>query len=405
MSSSLFLGLVFILILLPSGSISGINIKIIFLGLFAAVFVSYLITGGPSITIAELIFLCVTAAFLLTLTLNGVLNQQTSSTQVFFEARDICSTILIAWLGFFLIGRGIIPAEKLIAVVVYAMCAVSVFKLALEAASLSHMDVVGTLQSILPQSAFVTTGIGFDLFRLQLSDDILGPFTLFALLTPTVTGVRIGRLSRVIMPVVLLASGFITFSRYIWMLFAVALAAAIVIERNWKLLAATTLAGIAMAVLFSQFFAVVAYDRFQSTGVEISDAVRSEQSTALFEEFMRRPIWGKGLGAHATGIIRSDAFSYSYEIQWLALLMQVGIVGMIGVVLLLWVSVRDLIAARHPAKPWIALLFLLWLGAGFTNTYMTTSFAGVAFAMFIAIFHRIRYRRVIVAMAPNMLEV
>ena len=70
--------------------------------------------------------------------------------------------------------------------------------------------------------------------------------------------------------------------------------------------------------------------------------------------------------------------------------MQFGALGMAGIILLVGNSARDLIASRHRGRSWMALLFVLWLLSGWTNPYLTSSFAGATFGMFMAMFYRMR---------------
>jgi len=71
--------------------------------------------------------------------------------------------------------------------------------------------------------------------------------------------------------------------------------------------------------------------------------------------------------------------------------MQFGFLGICGIMVLIAASARDLLRARHPAKPWLMALFALWLLSGWTNPHLTSSFAGATFGMFMALFYSIRY--------------
>jgi len=130
-------------------------------------------------------------------------------------------------------------------------------------------------------------------------------------------------------------------------------------------------------------------DRFVRAA-ESSDTGRTEQARALWGEIKARPILGKGMGAHVATDSRTITQKYSYELQWLAFLMQFGIMGVIGILLLVAASTRDLVMAKHPAKPWVLLLFVLWLLESLTNPHITSSYAGAAFGLFMAMFYRMR---------------
>jgi hypothetical protein len=63
---------------------------------------------------------------------------------------------------------------------------------------------------------------------------------------------------------------------------------------------------------------------------------------------------------------------------------------MMGLLILVGLSACDLVLAKHPAAPWMWIVFLVWLFSGFTNPYLTSSYAGGTFGLFMAMFHRMR---------------
>jgi O-Antigen ligase len=390
-TSALFLFLMFFLVFLPSGTLFGVNVKVIALGTFLAVFALDVITGAEILRLSHIMFLMSVGTFLGLWTLIGLLNAGTDSSQVLYELRDVASTIFIAWLGILLIREEIVKAESLITSVIYAVFALAVMKIVLVTAPfIFAADIIEGIQSVFGAGSLLSGDIAFGIFRMQFSSDILAPFAIFALLTPSVSGVRFGRIFTSVILFIVLASGFIAFSRYIWFLFAVAIIAAMILERNFKMSAILAVAVLLIGVSLYDFFDAAFVVRFQSEGAAISDDLRVEQSKALIDQFKIHPILGAGLGASAKAVIRHDTLFYSYELQWLAFLMQFGMVGVCGLALLVGMSARDLVMSRHAGKLLITLLFLLWLASGFTNPYLTTSFAGVTFALFMAIFHRMR---------------
>jgi len=390
-SSGLFLVLVFLVVFLPTGSVFGINVKVISLGAFLVAFMLYLIFGRDGLLRSEIVSLTIIGACLCFWILVGVLNGQADMGEVFYQVRDVASAILIAWLSLFSIRRGLVRAESLITTVIYGLFFLSCLKLVLIVGMFAYnIDPVQAVQSIFGQLSLVTGDAVLGLFRIEFPADILGAFALFALLARSVSGVRLGRLSTAVILFVLLGSGFVAFSRYIWLLYFVAIVLAMIVDRRWKMLVVSVVAVLAISSSFYDAFNTIFAARFLSNETEISDVIRAEQSRALIGEIEVRPILGKGLGTHVNTNIRSELHMYSYELQWLAFLMQFGIIGMAGILLLVAASARDLVAARHPAKLWIFLLFLLWLLASWTNPYLTSSFAGATFGLFIAIFHRLR---------------
>ena len=339
-----------------------------------------------------MIFLAGTGGFLAFWTLVGLVNGQAGSKQVLSELMAVSTTIFTAWLGFFALRRGIVRAVDEIKAIILAISAMETMKLLLVVASLVYgLKAAQLMEAVFGQATVVSGPIGFGLVRMQFPQDILAPFALFALLTPEVSGVRFGRALTMLISAVLLVSGFITFSRFIWAAFVVAGLVAIILQRNWKALTFVAVAAAIAIVATGPFYKAVLYQRFQSHGVEVSDAIRVQQSRALSNDFERSPFLGRGLGGHDSTVIRSTVAPFSYEVEWLAILMQFGMIGFAGILLLVGTAWRDLLKSKHPARFWVAVIFLMWLAASFTNPYILTSFAGVTFAMFIAIFHSMRY--------------
>jgi len=386
----LFLVQLFLAVCLPGGSLFGVNLKLTCDGLFLLAFAIYLLTSGPFFSNAEIIFMAVVAASLCFWSLVGVWNGQTDAGQILSELRQIAPAISVAWLSIFAVRRRLVTAERLITIIIYGMFCVSAVKVALVAASFfANIDPVQIARSLFGEETRAEP-IVLGLVRLDFPADIVGAFALFALLAPRVSGVRFGRMPRLfICIVVLLGSGFLTYARAIWFIYAVSIFVAMIVQRSWKIMAVTVLAALLLGVWYYDVFSTVYEARFV-TDAESSDVGRVEQARDLMAEIKTRPILGKGMGAHFSTDSRTSTQKYSYELQWLAFLMQFGIVGVIGILLLVASSARDLFMAKHPAKPWMFLLFFLWLLESFTNPHMTSSFAGATFGLFMAMFYRMR---------------
>src|SRR5208337_4421819 len=116
--------------------------------------------------------------------------------------------------------------------------------------------------------------------------------------------------------------------------------AAMIVQRSWKAMGVTILAALLLGVACYDVFNVVYEERFV-TEAGPSDAERIEQARDLTVEIKARPILGKGMGAHANA--RGETHSYIYLLEWLGFLMQFGIVGLIGILLLVAASMRDLV--------------------------------------------------------------
>lgn len=398
LAASLLLVLLFVAVCLPTGSIFGLNVKIILFAVLSLTFLFFVATHSSEwLTTAELIFLGLLIGCLCFWGLIAILNGQSETPQLFLQMKDIASTVLIAWLCIYFIRRRLLNPDIVVAAVVYAAITLAVLKLGLVVATLGlHVDPIQLIESVFGEESLVGGSIAFGLVRIDFSSDIVGGLALFALLCPSVSGVRFRR--SLVLPVVLIlfASALLAYARYIWFFDVVAFISAMIIERRIKVLVTLVLAMIPVIYVSCETLQPLFGARLSSEQTTDSDLLRVEQSRGLTGEIKARPFFGKGLGTHVTGLIRSEQNRYSYEMQWLSWLMQFGIVGVGGILLMISASARDLVASRHPAKLWLLLLFVLWLLGSWTNPYLTSSFAGATFGMFMAMFYKMRNE------APNL---
>lgn len=79
-----------------------------------------------------------------------------------------------------------------------------------------------------------------------------------------------------------------------------------------------------MAERFSSGF------EFSATSFDDSSGARREQFFALTRGWFQDPLIGAGLGASAYGSIRSDTMPWAYELYYLALLFQTGVLGFVA---------------------------------------------------------------------------
>jgi len=123
--------------------------------------------------------------------------------------------------------------------------------------------------------------------------------------------------------------------------------------------------------------------RIGGTFSDVSAAERYEQIGPLVDEWVKAPWFGHGFGAHAS-VIRSEEAVFSYEITGLALLMKLGIVGMIVIGLLLglpW-AVMSVKPGRSGAMCAGLASLVAFLIAATTNPYLT-NFVGMSAVSFI----------------------
>ena len=140
------------------------------------------------------------------------------------------------------------------------------------------------------------------------------------------------------------------------------------------------LAFILLIEIFVFFDYQILYETFVSSfdfEEDLSNSIRAEQYTALVDRWIESPLIGHGLGAYAPQCIRSEISVWSYELSYLALLMNVGIIGFILYSFCTgWIFIKSFKVIRKDKNyaiivlPFISSLFLI-LCLHASNPYLT----------------------------------
>lgn len=219
----------------------------------------------------------------------------------------------------------------------------------------------------------VTASIGFGLERLQFPTDYIIAF----LVACYVGGQSRKKDAAFIVAVAVVV--FFSFSRFLFFSFFCSILVRSIWIRRFDFMPKVMLvATIAVALPFFQSLT----DRFTGEGSTNSDETRIEQIAELTGQIQLAPYFGYGLGASVPGYLRSQTLPYSYEVQWYALVMQVGLVGvswLLATILLMVLSS----ASDRRAAVCMSLILVLWALAGFTNPSLTSLGSGVGMALLI----------------------
>lgn len=116
---------------------------------------------------------------------------------------------------------------------------------------------------------------------------------------------------------------------------------------------------------------------FDFSGGGVSESARVEQFFALIDGWQQNPLFGAGHGAAATGSLRSVEMPWAYELSYVALLFQTGLVGFFiysaGVIWIFWMGLK-VMRSGH----WLGVYMLptlvgmsCFLIANVTNPYLT----------------------------------
>lgn len=222
-----------------------------------------------------------------------------------------------------------------------------------------------------------TTGgnIGYGLPRIQFPSDIALIFLVVAY-----TGGR-NLLVDLLFVFAVVIIAYLAFSRYIFVLTAVAF-----VTRSFRLGKLDVIPLVCIAGGVAMFFVFFdnLQDRFYGVGTTNSDDIRTDQVRHLLAAFLDNPVFGLGAGSHAPGFLRNTNILYLYEVQWYALLMQFGLIGMA------WMACNIFFALKHSDLRGktdftealvLVIVTLVWIGSGLTNPLALTVGAAAGFCI------------------------
>lgn len=268
---------------------------------------------------------------------------------------------LVLGLSVFMARAGLfnlLTADRLILSITVAA---AVFKIAILTAVLSGWLSLDTVQAGLGFET-VTDDIGFGLQRLQFPSDI----SLIFLVVSYSGGKR--KTIDFLFLICATIDIFLSFSRF---LFAAYLVCLILRYVRMRKLDQVSITALSVVLVVMAVFSVSLVTRFHSGGTESSDDTRVEQISKLSGVIVQHPLLGTGLGSSVNNYKRSSAIAFSYEVQWYAMAMQLGFLGLTWFFLNLLAPFSRCL--RAPVRFGIFLsVFALWFAAGFTNPVITS---------------------------------
>jgi len=177
----------------------------------------------------------------------------------------------------------------------------------------------------------------------------------------------------------LCASIFVSYSRFVWLegvfaiiLYCFRLSRGHVLALLIGLVVIAPLATLVPAPLIEQ--------RFFSVGAQKSDDIRRRQTDALTQDIDQNFFLGHGFGSFSYGMVRNPQAPYSYEVQWLAIIYQFGVIGLLFILGLLACALGPVLQAPATGGMPLILLFGFSLLSGFANPSLIGRTAGIGFA-------------------------
>jgi hypothetical protein len=215
----------------------------------------------------------------------------------------------------------------------------------------------------------VTDDIGFGLQRLQFPSDI----ALIFFVACYFGGRR--KIVDILFLLSITVSIFLSFSRFLFAAYALCLVVRFVRVRK---LDTVSVAALSSILIVGTIFSVSLLGRFTSRGTQDSDSSRTEQIAYLTEVIVQHPLLGTGMGSSVNSNKRSGTIPFSYEVQWYALTMQFGSIGLAWFLVNLVAPLSICCKSLRQTSVFL-VVFLLWFLAGFTNPFIIS--LGSAFGL------------------------
>ncbi|MBL4373336.1 hypothetical protein [Klebsiella pneumoniae] len=368
-------------VILPTGSVFDINLKVLLLALLLVLSVfSRRGISAVKLFIGMFAPLSIILLFIIVTLLNAKYTPETLS-----QARDILVFFIMSMLAYAIVDKDR-QYELITKLIVNCLIFLGVFKFLIFAYSVASGVSVSTVVKGI--SAFFNTSLmtmsneDVVISRINFMSDYILPVAIY-LKTKEFVSKKTGFIGSVIV-LVLLYSIMISMSRFLWMMglisFMIAILGNITKKKSIYIILIATIGSVYLLSL--QSVQDVIEFRISSKGVTESDSIRDYQKLAISKAFENAPILGNGLGYFVPNLIRSETARYSYELQIQALYMQVGIIGassllLIIVITLLWQA--RVLSFRE--KLLFIILVSAWMSGGFFNPVIFSSTGGVAFLL------------------------
>lgn len=336
-----------------------------------------------------LVFMFAMVSFLLLWMFLGTTTDVENWGGIYDQFKIFVITLSFVIITLYWISEGMLTAKKFIRTVILSNSIYSLSKLFLVLLHMLHIINMWTVTEKLG-IRFMSMEMAGGLSRFQTSVDIVTPFLIFFVLQSDRLNLGFGKRFKIFYCIISAVSILFSFSRF---LMGVGFMSGVLywITLNHKAIArALGLCFIAafcfVLVIGPETVAQIIYKRFFSMDNYLSDLTRVQQIDALMEQYVSAPYFGQGLGGYVKNFIRDGGLTYSYEVQWVAFLMQF---GLIGITLLMvpigLISAPFLLRSSFSRIHWAFFgLFLIWLLSGFTNPFLISLASGIIYSMFLA---------------------
>lgn len=189
--------------------------------------------------------------------------------------------------------------------------------------------------------------------------------------------------------IILFISIFSAYSRFIFIIFPILLIIVFLLNKNYKTIILAFIIGILFSIVFHKDISLIIFQRFVNQ--EHSDSWRIIMTHALLNSWSQSPFLGRGIGAYSLELIRDRSMPFSYEVQFVSILMQFGISFILLNIFILYFFLKNI------TNRTILLTFSIYISlilGSFTNQYLLSTTTGVIYVIIfiiLLVFNNVNY--------------
>lgn len=386
----LLYALVFMCVLLPTGSIYKINVKIITTAFL--VFVIFFDLFQRNCFDMRVVLISIYSAVFILLSWFIAVFRDVELSSSLTHLVAIISVLLIVFSVQYSIKNKYLNNKSYLIFVVIVFSIYSFGKVLV--AVLFLLNIVNSIELLMViENVFGYQGISLSnnvATRINFPIDFLAPGIIFFTINLKSFDVKISKTIKFSILVFAFLSVIVSYSRYLWAISAVSFLISLLctLHKGKILITKKFLINSVGALAFFVTISFIGFDtviqfvenRYTGNYADESDSFRVLMSNALYPMFYSNPFFGNGLGAYSSELIRFDDIRWNYELEWLASLMQFGLFGMLNVLVVFVAVIVQINKKIRLVSLGITCLLILFLSVGFFNCFLLTSSSGVIFS-------------------------
>ncbi|RXS89210.1 hypothetical protein [Geobacillus sp. PK12] len=368
-----FLSLLFFTFVFLTGSLYGINLKILFAFVSALSLAFIWLSKNTPINYINLLLFVSFISLVTLAAFMGVLNGFRASS-VLDEFIGVLSPLII--LGLYnsnFISISAVKKTMLVGATIYSFSKVSI-ALLISIEVISFPDFYKFVEEAFGYQ-FMSMPIlpEYKIIRIYAVNDLLITFSPLLLFNKDM---HLSKLVKFFIYIIFCLSMFLSYSRFLILLFMIVSLLSIATLKITTKKVLIIFYSLCLCGIYLLMFGIpkMITDRFLLTNhINIqSDTIRSTQFDFMIDMISKHKIIGAGLGSHIPNFIRSDISNYVYELQWMSLIFKFGFPIFIFICLIILIYFRNNFIFCFKS----VILFLSILSSGIFNPYLESTVMG-----------------------------